>query len=449
MRILAIDVGSSSIKAGYYKNGKLKSLRHVPVQSHLAGHAAEIPAGNLLASFEEAIRQTTAGRRKLDAIGIDTFSPGLVALDKNNRPLLGCITHQDRRSLRQAGQLEKTIGMQRHLELTGNRPFPGGIASTSLLWVRQNQPELFRRIHRIGQPTTLLVHHLSGQWVIDPSQAAFLGLYDGVKLGGWVAEICAAVGVEAKQLPQIKFADEVAGRVTRAAADRLGLPEGCPVLASLVDTSAAMLATPGHPGQLVHSAGSTDVLALCLPRAKPAPDILTRPLGPGASLPRRWLAVSTIAAGGSTMHWVRANLFADYSAGKFNKLVEQIGEEPAAVPGDDKDNSSASPPVFQPYLAGDRTSLEVKTAAFENLTLAATRFDMLRAVVESLAQASRERFNRLRRLHPVRREIFTMGGQAELARIMHRRWPGRWTFTPLEDEALGGLCRLAAVVERL
>ncbi len=251
MRILTIDVGSSSIKAGVFKRGKLKRLVQVPIVAATRGQQVEVPAVELLKAFRLAMAQAMDGHKKLDALAIDTFCPGLVAQDKQGRVIAGCITHQDRRSKKQAIELEKRIGARRHLELVGNLPFPGGMASTSLLWLRENEPALFKRIHRIGQPTTLLVHALTGQWVIDPSQAAFLGLYDAVHLSGWVDELLDTVGVKKNQLPEILFADEIAGTITPAAARELNLPAGCPVFSGMVDTSAAMLATdcrPATPG---------------------------------------------------------------------------------------------------------------------------------------------------------------------------------------------------------
>ncbi len=440
MKVLALDVGSSSIKAAFCKNGVIKHLERVEISSRFQGAQVEIPAADLLKSLRKAIGHITASHHNIDAITLDSFCPGVVATDKSNAILFGCVTHQDRRSFRESSEIEQRIGKERHLQLTGNRPFPGGIGSTTLLWFKHDHPALYQKIAHIGQPTSLLIHHLTDKWVIDPSQAAFLGLYDSIKLSGWIPELCQLLGLENSQLPQILFADQVAGKVTRSAADQLGLPEGCPVFAGLVDTSAAMLATDCRPGRLVHSAGSTDVLALCLNKPSPAEDLLTRPLGTGHKLPKRWLAVSTIAAGGSTMHWLKDNLFADYSPKKFHKLTLRLGEK---LQGAKVDVPSNTDVIFSPYLAGDRTATEARTASFEQLTLATTRQDMLYAAIRSLAQASRQRFERLSQIHPVDTEIFTMGGQTQLAAIMHAHWPGKHTFTALESEAMTGLNRLA------
>jgi len=447
MRVLAIDVGSSSIKAAYCKNGRIKKIIQTPVQTQFDGTKVTIPAGTLLQSFEEAIRTAMSGHRKLDAIAIDTFSPGLVGLDRTKNPILGCISHQDRRSVAQAAALEKHFGMQRCLQLTGNRPFPGGIASTSLFWFKLKQPDLFKKSVFIGQTSSLLVHHLTGQWVIDPSQAAFSGLYDSNHLSGWAEEICKFIGVRINQLPSVLFADQIAGKVTASAAQRLGLPAGCPVLPGIVDTSAAVLSTDCRPGRMVHSAGSTDVLALCLEKPHPAADILSRPLGTGKKLPRRWLAVSTIAAAGSSMKWVNRTFFSELSSKNFHKLLDRCEGRMRIRyrTGDFSRSTSNLAVVFRPYLAGDRTSMELKTGGFENLTLSTGREEMLHAVIEALVQSSRERFMRLEQVHAVRKEIFTMGGQVLLADIMHRHWPGKWSFTAIENEAVSGLARLANV----
>ncbi len=460
MRIIAVDVGSSSVKAGVFKGGRFRNFSHVPVASQMHGAEVEIPAGGLLKAVEEAIRIAADGHRRMDALALDTFCPGVVTLDKQRQPLAGCITHQDRRSVPQSHEIEEAIGRENHLRIAGNRPFPGVIASTSLLWLRQNQPASWKRTAFIGQASSLIIYHLTGRWVIDPSQAAFLGLYD-ITRGDWSAELCDCIGVKPAQLPELAPADQILGKLSAGAARRLGLPADMPVIGGLVDTSAAMLATELHAGQLVHSAGSSDVLALCVSAARPADDLLTRPLGVEIVFPRRTLAVSTIAAGGSSIRWAFENFFRDMKHKKFRELISKFATEAAdharrpAAAGERAGKKSAashapSPdsnaPIFQPYLAGDRTSMEQHRGAFENLTLSTTREDMLRAIVHALVASSTARFQRLEKLHPVQKTVYTMGGQEELASAMHRAWPGRHTFQPIEHEALSGLARLAEKV---
>jgi sugar (pentulose or hexulose) kinase len=98
---------------------------------------------------------------------------------------------------------------------------------------------------------------------------------------------------------------------------------------------------------------------------------------------------------------------------------------------------------FEPYLAGDRMSIEQKQAAFSGLTLATTREDMLRAVLESLAQASAARIELLQQTGtPISRKVVVTGGAGGLDEIFHRDWPGKWSFHPEKEATLRGLARL-------
>ena len=187
-----------------------------------------------------------------------------------------------------------------------------------------------------------------------------------------------AVGASQHQLPQLISADGIGGLVTRDAGRRFGLTHGTPVLVGLIDTSSAMLLTAKRDrevkaGQLLNSAGSTNVLALCVDRPVAHEQLLTRALGVG----RKWLSVSTLAAGGSTFEWVREQLFADRKRADFAALMRKLARQPA--------ESSVR---FEPYLAGDRMSMDQRHGAFSGLTLSTTRQEILSAVIESLASAA-------------------------------------------------------------
>ncbi len=444
MNILALDIGSSSVKAAYCRAGRLGRVVRVAFPTRHDGLRVEISPATLLRAVDEAIAAVARGRPALDGIALDTFSSGVIALDaRSGRPRCHIITHQDRRSLGEARRIEAAVGRSRHLRIAGNRPVPGGIGSTSLAWLARHQPGVFRGRNGvyIGQTSSLIIHHLTGEWVIDPSQATFLGLYD-IRAAAWSEELCAAAGVKAQWLPRLAFADEMAGRVRPGIGRRLGIAAGVPVVGGLIDTGAAVVATGMPIGQLVHNAGSTDVLALCLPAPHPAADILTRPVGTGAALPARWLAASTIAAAGSAIDWARQTFFRDLTQNGFTKLLATTCRH-ATRP---RPTSTADSLSFSPYLAGDRTSLDQPIAAFSGLTLATTREDLLQALVQSIIHESRRRYVRLSSLQRIRPTVYTMGGASGLARAMHAAWPGAHRFRPIAGEALAGLVTLAQAV---
>src|SRR5208282_153752 len=96
--------------------------------------------------------------------------------------------------------------------------------------------------------------------------------------------------------------------------------------------------------------------------------------------------------------------------------------------------------VFDPYMAGERTSIEQRSAAFTGLTLAATRENMLSAILEGLIKASAERFPALEatgtKLLP---NVVVSGGADRLDKLMHRDWPGKWKFRSVTDATMRGL----------
>jgi xylulokinase len=180
----------------------------------------------------------------------------------------------------------------------------------------------------------------------------------------------------------------------------------------------------------VNSAGSTDVLAVCTD-LKPTPHerLLTRALG----VDDKWLQVSTLAAGGSAINWLHEQLFRDLKDNAFRALLRKYASTPLA-----------SPVAFDPYLAGDRMSIDQRFAAFTGLTLATTRDHMLSAAIEAIAAASAARVALLRSTGVrLRHDVVVTGGVVEgLREVLYRDWPGAWTFRVEEEASLRGLARL-------
>lgn len=431
MILLGFDIGSSSLKAGVLRNGKISGqLAHVAYPTHFDGVRAEVNPSDVLKAIAKAIALIGPAAKKVDCIAATGMSPSWVAMDAAGRPLTPIVTHQDRRSIDVAREIEAKVGKTRCLNLSGNRPVPGGISSTTWAWFLKNEPSRMARADLVGHLNTFLIRTLTGGRAVDPSNASFMGVYATLEQSGWNDELCDAVSLPRSVLPEVIESNRIGGRVTKAAARKFGLSEGTPMLAGMVDTSAAMLLAGAKVGQLLNVSGSTDVLALCTDQPKPGERLLTRAFGIG----KKWMQVCTLAAAGSSVAWTHANLFADLPLSKFYKLLHKVATRTKKQPG----------VRFDPYLAGERTSIEQRSAAFTGLTLATTRDDMLAAVVESLAWSSAERIDILEQTGtPIKHHVVVSGGlQESLSEILHRDWPGRWKFH-LENEAtLRGLALL-------
>jgi sugar (pentulose or hexulose) kinase len=428
MSILALDIGSSSVKAALVGNGKIRSsvIRQC-YPSHFDGVRAEIEPTVILKAIVTAIHQLGSQVRKVDFIALSVLSPAWLAMDRRGKPLTPLVTHQDRRSIDVAHELESKIGKAKLLSIAGNRPFPGGISSTTAAWFLQHQPSLMKRANLVGHLNTFIHRQLTGQRVVDPSNASFMGIYETAKQGTWSPELCTAVRIRLDQLPEIFASNAIAGHVL--ANNQWGLTSGTPVLAGMVDTSAAMILAGPTNGQMVNVSGSTDVLALCTHKAHPHERLLTRALGVG----KKWLSVATLAAGGSSLMWMHDQFFSELSMEKFNHLLAKLARQPAE-----------RTVQFAPYLAGDRMSIDQRTAAFSGLNLSTTREIMLSAVIESLAEASGARLPLLKQCSPhIKPRVLLSGGvDKHVAKIIHRNWPGRWRFHSENEAMLRGLSLL-------
>jgi len=431
MALVGIDIGSSSVKAGLLRGTNVVgsvARRGFPTQYD--GVRAEVKPDDILDAIAKAIGDLGPRANRADLIALSVMSPAWVAMDARGKPLTPIITHQDRRSVEIAHQVERAVGKARHLRLAGNRPFPGGISSTTYAWYARHERARMRRADLVGHLNTFVHRQLTGARVIDPSNASFTGLYETTNLRGWSGELCEAAGVSSKVLPEVRDANHVAGLVNRAGARRFGLAAGTPVLVGLIDTSSAMLLAGTRRGQLMNTCGSTDVLAVCTDRPpRPHERLLTRALGVG----RWWMSVGTIAASGSALTWCRKTFFADCTDAQFWKRVAAVARR-----GDDGPGSEVE---FEPYLAGERTNMEQRRGTIRALTLATSRDDVLRALVNALAQASADRLPLLRsRVAPLRRDVVLSGGVSDgLDKVLHRDWPGRWRFRVEEEATLRGL----------
>jgi xylulokinase len=430
-------VGSSSVKAAVLTDGTVTAgpVRHA-YDTILDGVRVEIDPAAVWGGIVGAVKELAPGT--VDLIALTSLGPAFIAMDRAGEPLTPLVTHADRRSVAQARQIEREVGRNRLLEVTGNRPYPGGIASTTWRWFVEHEPERLAGADLVGGLTTWLHRRMTGQRVIDPSQASFMGVYRTTTLDGWDPDLVAAAGGSVDQLPEVFEANRVAGRLQKEAAHELGLPAGVPMQAGCLDGSAAMLAAIAEdddvPGLLVNSVGSTDVLAMLIDEPKPMPRLLTRALGVG----RRWVAVATLASVGTTLAWAQRTLFPDLESADFHALIRQLGT--------DSDSEGAR---FRPYLAGDRTTLNQPRGGFSGLTLATTREHLLVAVLDGLAAASAARLPLLTAVRPPRPLVFVTGGAA--AEVMYRDWPappgGRsWTRRPVPEATLAGAAVLAETV---
>src|SRR5688500_7222132 len=136
MRILALDVGTSSVKAAVLDAESGQPVAAIARTAYAldspASDTAEVPAARLWQAVATAARQASrnAGAglagQDVEGVGLSVLTPALVLLDKQDQPILPIMTHLDRRSRPAARQVQAAVGDE-FLATTGNRPLPGGV----------------------------------------------------------------------------------------------------------------------------------------------------------------------------------------------------------------------------------------------------------------------------------------------------------------------------------
>ncbi|MGI9538116.1 MAG: xylulokinase [Desulfocapsaceae bacterium] len=371
--ILAVDIGTQSLKAGIVDDQlNILERQQVPLSIQVSnGLNAEMDGEEIWTAVVAACSRLNL-RDRVQAVVFSTLCPSLVPLDGSGRPLHPVILHLDRRSDQEAQWALETIGQEAFLNISGNLPVPGGISLTSLLWLKKHAPEIYRRKDVcFGHVATLMLHRLTGKFLIDPSNASFTGLYDTVGYSDWDERIFGPLDIDPGKLPAVQYSNSIAGELLTSAASELGISSGLPVVTGANDTTCACVgADVTAQGDLLNTSGTVDILVLCLEK----PLVSLRHLLRTHAYPGKWLAMRTVGAGGGSLEWFRQNFCRELKKEVFysSYLKEVLEDRPAL---------RAS---FLPFLSGNRHQVGQATASFNNLTLDSTREEMLLALLDGV-----------------------------------------------------------------
>ena len=403
-RILAVDVGTQSLRANVVDRNHetIEAARVSYFPRIYSKNCVEIEADILWQAFIQACSELTPGQ-PLDAISFSTLCPSLLAMDPDGRAISPIILHMDRRSYRQARWALKRVGEEKFLGIAGNLPFPGGISATSLLWIRDNYPDIYHRSDVIfGHAVTFFMKRLTNRFLIDPSNASFTGFYDTVGYGTWSPELLSDLEMDVEKLPRVVMSETIVGELDPAIARAARLPKGIPVIIGANDTTCATVGIGvTEPGMLMNTTGTTDILVLCLDHPLVDKNHLLRT----HAYPNRWLVMRMVGAGGGSLEWFRKNFCKEMTRDAFynDYLPEVLAQEQL-------------PNIrFHPYLTGDRHSIRQRFGAITGITLDTSREDCLLALVYGIVSFQMGILDTWKNKVPLQKEIYHVGGGASEA----------------------------------
>ena len=313
--------------------------------------------------------------KQVAGIGVGGQMHGLVALDAAGNVLRPAILWNDGRTAAQVDYLNETVGNDKLSAWTGNIAF-AGFTAPKLLWMRQNEPDLFARIAKILLPKDYLVYRLTGVHATDYSDASGTLLLD-VAHKRWSSEMLDLCGVTEAQMPTLFDSWQPVGTLTAAAATALGLPTDVVVCAGAGDNAAAAIGTGTvGEGRCNISLGTSGTVFISSEQFRVDPHNALHAFAHADG--GFHLMGCMLSAASCTKWWMEDILHdGDYAAAQEAIVPEKLGR---------------SHVFYLPYLMGERSPINDTNAraVFLGMTMDTTRADMTQAMLEGVAFALRD-----------------------------------------------------------
>ncbi len=380
--LTGLDVGTTNIKALIFTpDGHPVAQASLPTPAHSPqpGWAYYKPE-ELWQTTAAALRQATAqvDARRIVSIAVASMGEAGVPLDAANQPLYPAIAWFDARTHPQAAWLDQTIGKDRLFAVTGLSLQPI-FGLCKLLWLKQNEADIFARAVRWLNIADYIAFRLSGQQATDYSLASRTLALD-ITRRQWSQDILAQAGIGADLYAPLCPSGTPLGVVTPEAAAATGLPETAQVAAGGHDhVCGALAAGVTQPGVALNSLGTSETVFVSLEKPLAAPNLGRQGYTQGAHVVAGlYYVFGALYTAGACVEWFRSALAdsRDYAA--------LIAEAEAVPPGSEglcflPQLQLASPPYDDPLARG----------AFIGLSTETSRAAMFRAVMEGTAYDSR------------------------------------------------------------
>lgn len=390
--LLGIDVGTSGTKTVLFDGSGTALASHTaeyPLHQPRNGWAEQDPH-DWWRAVEETVQavlaQSGAAPCDVGGLGISGQMHGLVMLDAQGHVLRPAILWCDGRTQEQCDEIAAKLGADKLLSISANPALPGFTAG-KILWVRENEPEIYERCRHILLPKDYIRYKLTGEFATEVSDASGMNLLD-VPKRQWSGEILSALGIDPTLLGRMYESCEVTGAVTAAAAEATGLAPGTIVAGGAGDNAAAAIGTGVvETGKAFTTLGTSGVIFAH------ADQVTIDPKGRVhtfcSAVPGKWTVMSCTLAAGLSLQWSR-NTFcaaeretaANMGIDPYELMTAQAARSPIG----------AGRLLYLPYLMGERSPLLDPNArgGFIGLSAIHSKGDMIRAVMEGVAYSQRQ-----------------------------------------------------------
>ncbi|EPD33341.1 hypothetical protein HMPREF9306_00880 [Propionimicrobium lymphophilum ACS-093-V-SCH5] len=395
--IIGIDIGTGSTKgiladcAGNVLHTTIvKHKTSFPRPGWAEHDADEVWWADVVAVCREL---TTRAKGSVAGICISGIGPVFLAANDRGMPLRQAILYGvDTRASEEINELNERYGYDEIYNRCCNNMTSQSVGP-KILWVKKNEPEVWKRTSRFLMAHTYCVFHLTGQYVLDHLSASMCEpLYSPITndwVDEWVEDICGDL-----PMPKLMWSNEIAGYVTDNAARITGLAPGTPVAVGSIDAFVEGLSVGvRNPGQVMIMYGSTMVGIQISDKPLKAENLWSC----SGLFKDTYLLAGGMSTSGSITTWIcdlTGNSYDDLT-----KAAEQSG------PG-------ARGLLLLPYFSGERSPIadEKARGVLAGLNLTHTKGDIYRAALESITYGSRHILSTMAEAGGKQTEYWAVGG---------------------------------------
>ncbi len=333
-------------------------------------------------SVQQVLTSSGVNAAEVGGVGLTGQMHGLVLLDEKGAVLRPSILWNDQRTGAECDEMRAKVGKQNLIDISGNDALTG-FTAPKILWVKNNEPEIYAQVKHILLPKDYVRLKLTGAYAMDKAGGAGTQLFDVAKRD-WSPVLLAALDIDPTWLPPTFEGTAVTGTITPEAAAATGLIAGTPVFGGGGDQAAAAVGTGAVVEGIVSlSLGTSGVVFAAAD--EPIIEADGRLHAFCHAVPGKWHLMGVMLSAAGSLRWYRDTIAPGVS---FDDLLKPAHDIPAGSEG----------LLFLPYLTGERTPHPDPLArgAFVGLTVRHSQAHMTRAVLEGVAFGLRDSFELMR-----------------------------------------------------
>ena len=410
--LIGVDCGTSGTKTVLFdEKGTVIASKTIeyPMYQPKNGYAEQEPkdwADAMIDTIKSVMNTSGVSRDDVKGIGISGQMHGLVLLDKDNNVLRRSIIWCDQRTSAEVEEMDRIVGRDRLVEITANPALTGWTAA-KILWVKNNEPDIYSKIAHVLLPKDYLRFILTGEYATEVSDASGMQLLD-VPGRCWSDELLSAFEIDKNWLGKVYESCEVTGQLTKKMANELGLSEKTIVVGGAGDNAAAAVGTGVvEDGKAFTTIGTSGVVfahtsAISI-------DNLGRVHTCCAAVPNTWHLMGVTQGAGLSLKWFRDNFcMTEKETARLMGTDEYCLMDKAA----EKVSIGADKLLYLPYLMGERTPHLDPDArgVFFGLSAKHNRSNMLRAVMEGVTYSLRDCIEVFRKMNVKVNDMMACGG---------------------------------------